>query len=599
MKKIVDYYNEHIEAHSQRAAFLRQRIHLMGTIRLALAIATVAAIWFCRAEGWPVLVGIGSLFILPFAALMFYHSLLFAQKNYYEALEALNRAEYTGLNYDFSAFDGATDKVSADHSFSLDLDLFGEQSIFQSVNRTVTHSGREMLARWFMHPLTGKQAILDRQDAVRELAVDTDLRQHFYVTGKQQPGKQNDARILSSLTEGPAYFLHNRFWQVMLIAIPTSWIAIMAACTLGILSWSIPGIWFCLCFLVGYSPVSQVNKAYNAVDKMEKIFGIYANLMKSVESQSFTSPELQAVCKQLTGEKGQPASRAIKQLSGYIAGLNQRASFIGIILNILYLRDIRHTLLLERWKEKQGACIPRWLDALAHFDAYCSLATFAFNHPGYIYAEISENYFELEGKGLGHPLLHRDVCVKNDIHITHRPFFLIITGANMAGKSTYLRTVGVNYLLACIGAPACADSLRLYPASLVTSLRTSDSLVSNESYFFSELKRLKMIIDRLQSGEELFIILDEILKGTNSVDKQKGSIALMKQLISCRTCGIIATHDLLLGTLEQEFPNEVKNFRFEADIRGNELTFSYLLRPGVAQNMNACFLMKKMGITVS
>mgnify|MGYP003511001956 FL=1 len=168
----------------------------------------------------------------------------------------------------------------------------------------------------------------------------------------------------------------------------------------------------------------------------------------------------------------------------------------------------------------------------------------------------------------------------------------------MAGKSTYLRTVGVNYLLGLTGAPVFATSLTIYPAQLITSLRTADSLVNHESYFFAELKRLKMIIDRLSQGEEMFIILDEILKGTNSVDKQKGSLALMKQLITYKACGIIATHDLVLGTLENDFPDQLKNYRFEADIKENELTFSYKLREGIAQNMNACFLMKKMGITV-
>ena len=247
---------------------------------------------------------------------------------------------------------------------------------------------------------------------------------------------------------------------------------------------------------------------------------------------------------------------------------------------------------------EHGEDTERWFEALALFDAYCSLGGFAFNHPEYIYPEIADVYFKMEGKALGHPLLRRDICVKNDIEIRKSPWFLIITGANMAGKSTYLRTIGVNYLLGCIGAPVCAASLTLYPARMVTSLRTSDSLASNESYFFAELKRLKMIIDRLQQGEQLFIILDEILKGTNSIDKQKGSLALMKQLVANQACGIIATHDLALGELEKEFPNQIKNYRFEADIQDNELTFSYQLREGIAQNMNACFLMKKMGITI-
>ena len=168
----------------------------------------------------------------------------------------------------------------------------------------------------------------------------------------------------------------------------------------------------------------------------------------------------------------------------------------------------------------------------------------------------------------------------------------------MAGKSTYLRTVGINYLLACIGAPGWAKQMEIYPARLVTSLRTSDSLTDNESYFFAELKRLKLIIDKLEAGEELFIILDEILKGTNSMDKQKGSFALIKQFMNMNTNGIIATHDLLLGTLIESFPQNIRNYCFEADITNNELTFSYQMRNGVAQNMNACFLMKKMGIAV-
>lgn len=202
--------------------------------------------------------------------------------------------------------------------------------------------------------------------------------------------------------------------------------------------------------------------------------------------------------------------------------------------------------------------LPLWFDALARFDALNSLGGFAFNHPEYIYPEIADTYFQMEGKALGHPLLNRDVCVKNDIDIRKSPWFLIITGANMAGKSTYLRTIGVNYLLACVGAPVCAASLTVYPAHMVTSLRTSDSLASNESYFFAELKRLKMIIDRLQNGEKLFIILDEILKGTNSIDKQKGSLALMKQLVAYKACGIIAIPRFSVGYFGGRVPGTNK-----------------------------------------
>lgn len=334
---------------------------------------------------------------------------------------------------------------------------------------------------------------------------------------------------------------------------------------------------------------------------------------------------LKEIKEKIGGEK-RKASLSISRLSKLMNELDQRNNvFMYVILNGLFFWELRQIMRIEAWKEQYAGELPQWLTALGETDALNSLATFAYNHPGYSYPTLFDKAdmisgkecpdsgsgynsrpcagngsgFMLRAKALGHPLMHRDRCVRNDIDMEKRPFFIIITGANMAGKSTYLRTVGINYLLACTGMPVCAEEMEVYPARLITSLRTSDSLNDNESYFFAELKRLKLIIDKLQAGEELFIILDEILKGTNSVDKQKGSFALIRQFMALRANGIIATHDLLLGTLIDLFPENIRNYRFEADITDNELTFSYRLRPGVAQNMNACFLMKKMGIAVT
>jgi DNA mismatch repair ATPase MutS len=298
-------------------------------------------------------------------------------------------------------------------------------------------------------------------------------------------------------------------------------------------------------------------------------------------------------------KQGEKASDCIRRVAQLSAELDQRSNFmVHIFLNPFLLWDISKAIAIGEWKNVYGKQTEIWIKTLGEWDALCSLGKFAFSHPDYVFPELTDNYFEIKGKNLGHPLMNRETCIRNDINIEINPYFLIVTGANMAGKSTYLRTVGVNFVLACMGAPVWADSLRLYPATLLTSLRTSDSLNDNESYFFAELKRLKMMIDCLQSGEKLLIILDEILKGTNSVDKQKGSLALIQQFIHLQSCGIIATHDLLLGSMEKEFPKNIRNYCFEADIQNDELTFSYRLRAGIAQNMNATFLMKKMGITV-
>ena len=598
MKKVYTFYQGKIDALSGKLSKLKRDIHLIGSARLLVVVGAVVCLWIFRQEGAWILTMIGAVFLLPFIGLMVIHNKLFRNKEYTETHLELNRNELKGLNYDYSAFDGAKELSTPEHSFGLDLDVFGDRSLFQSINRTVTFPGKQFLSQWFICPLTNKQQILNRQEAVKELSEMTEVRQRFYVLGKIYKGKQNDRDMIRRLMDSPSLFAKSVFWNVVKWVFPLTWLVVIVLVSFHLLPATI-FTWLTLgCLLIALSQTKKVNVFHNSISKMEKILTSYSHLMKVIEEQPFQTEELKRIAAELTTHN-QKASGIIKQLSGYLGKLDQRYNIAAaFVLNVLFLWDIRQTIQIEKWISRHVGNMEEWLHALGKFDALSSLATFRFNHPDYVFPVIADTYFSMIGKGLGHPLMHRDICVKNDIHIKRSPYFLIITGANMAGKSTYLRTVGVNYLLACVGAPVYADELTLYPAQLVTSLRTADSLVNNESYFFAELKRLKMIIDRLQRGEELFIILDEILKGTNSVDKQKGSIALMKQLISQKACGIIATHDLVLGTLEKEFPNEIKNFRFEADITDNELTFSYQLREGIAQNMNACFLMKKMGITI-
>ncbi|MDO4757391.1 MAG: DNA mismatch repair protein MutS, partial [Parabacteroides sp.] len=448
-----------------------------------------------------------------------------------------------------------------------------------------------------LNPLTDKTTILKRQEAIKEITAQTQLRQHFYVTGKLLPEDNVAPPIQSSLKDHSISLKNLHVWNLLIWIFPIVWGMLFIALFCNLIPLSICSFFFGISFIISYLNAKQITLIHHSFDQAEQRLETYSKLIQCIETQNFQSSELKKIQSQLIHNQ-ETASSIIKKLSLYIGALNQRFSAIGLILNIFLLQDTRNAIRLEKWRIAYGKDTEKWFDALAQFDAYCSLGGFAFNHPTYVYPQITESYFQMKGKALGHPLLHRDSCIKNDINIEKSAKFLIITGANMAGKSTYLRTVGVNYLFSCIGLPVCAESLTIYPAQLVTSLRTTDSLASNESYFFAELKRLKMIIDRLQQGEKLFIILDEILKGTNSVDKQKGSLALMKQLINYQTCGIIATHDLILGELEDKFPEQIKNYHFEADIQDDKLTFSYQLREGVAHNMNACFLMQKMGITV-
>ena len=595
MEKVYNYYKTTIEENLCLISKLKKRIYITGTIRLIIALSFIASIFIMKSADITDYVIIAVIFIIPFLLMLLIASRLTLRKEYAEEMISLCDRELKGLECDFSGFDGAHSKINAAHSFSLDLDLFGNQSIFQSLNRTITFGGCEKLAEWIQNPLTLKTDIEPRQKAIDELSELTILRQHFIVSGKLKQGKKEDVNVLNNLMDSGLKKIET-YWKIVSYIVPVTWIVLITGSCLEYINSGILSLAFIISAIVANAKVKRVNKWHQKTGSIVKILETYVPLIKTIEEQPFRAEILHNIKTRFVIGNIK-AYESIKKLSTILNRLDQRSNMLVVIINIFTSREIRITIELENWIETNKDSNEIWLDALAEFDALCSLGGFAFNHPDYCYPQIEDIYFHFTAKGLGHPLMPRQQCVKNDISIDNEGRFMVVTGANMAGKSTYLRTVGVNYLLACIGAPVWAEELTVSPASLVTSLRTSDSLTANESYFFSELKRLKMIIDRLQNGEKLFIILDEILKGTNSTDKQKGSLALIRQFIGYKTCGIIATHDLVLGSLQNEFPENISNFRFEADISNNELIFIYKLREGIAENMNACFLMMKMGIT--
>jgi DNA mismatch repair ATPase MutS len=342
----------------------------------------------------------------------------------------------------------------------------------------------------------------------------------------------------------------------------------------------------------------RINTIHAQLGKKTDLFIKYSGIIKHIEEHNFNSEYLKKI-KQESQIIGNNASSLIKNLSKISLAFNQRLNMIaGILLNLFLLWDLIQTIRLENWKKKHKKQLVKWFDVIAKFDALSSLGCFYFNNPDNVFPIISDEDFFIQANDLGHPLIHKKNRINNSIKILGGAQFVIITGANMAGKSTFLRTLGINMVLASTGAPVCAQSFKWSPIQIFTSIRTKDSLFKNESYFFAELKQLKVLIDRLESGEKLFIILDEILKGTNSRDKQTGSKHLIEQLIRLNASGIIATHDLALGQLIDSYPENIKNMRFEVEFKNDELVFDYKLKDGISQNMNATFLMKKMGITI-
>lgn len=577
---------------------VQKQIYHIGTIRLLLFVAGVAGVIHFSSSDWLVIGGIILITFVPFLALVKYHNKLFYKKEYLEKKKEINEQELEAMEYNISSFDGGEEFIDSTHLYTYDLDVFGERSLFQAINRTSTHLGKNKLADWFNKHLEDKSDINKRQEAVRELAPELKFRQRFRTLGLLYEGEIADKEEITRWAHSPGYYRSKAIVRLLPALVLSTNIILMVLAMLGVITFSVVAVVFVGFFLLSLAFSRGITKVQNMYGKKMKILGTYARLIQLIEEKEMKATVLTEI-KELVGTDKKAASQSVKRLSALMNALDQRSNMLMVfVLNGLLFWELKQIMRIEAWKEDCASDLPKWLEAIAYTDAICSLANFAYNNPDFNYPEITTQPFQLEAQAMGHPLMSREKCVRNDIDMEKRPYFIIITGANMAGKSTYLRTVGVNYLLTCIGSPVFAEKMVVYPAKLITSLRTTDSLTDNESYFFAELKRLKLIIDKLNAGEELFIILDEILKGTNSIDKQKGSIALISQFMELKANGIIATHDLLLGSLADSYPQNISNYRFEADITNNELTFSYQLRQGVAQNMNACFLMKKMGIAV-
>lgn len=590
-----NHYTERLSLTEGQLQQIKKQIFRISMLRLALFIAGIAGLYFFFNQTTLLIICI-CLTFLPLFILVKIHNRFFIRKEWLETQARIIQEELQALSGDYSSFEDGKEYVNPEHPYSFDLDIFGRRSLFQSINRTCTFFGKNRLAKWLQNHLHEKTSIEKRQEMVREISEHTLFREQFRVAGLVHHGQSSDGEKIQAWSQSPAQYLHAGWVKAFIWGVPVINSLLLITSLAGWTSFSWLGLSFGIFLVLSFGIIKRATYIQETYGKQLKSLNGYARLIALAKAENWKSAGMQELMERFN-LNGQSPIQALQQLSKELDRLDLRNNqFLYVLLEGSIFFQLQEIVRIERWKVRYGQHISEWLETVGELDALCSLGTFAYNHPQYTYPELTEKPFCFLATQMGHPLMPASQCVKNDATIPSRPFFLIITGANMAGKSTYLRTIGVNYLLACIGAPVCCERLKLYPNQLITSLRTSDSLSDNESYFFAELKRLKRIIDLLNQGQQLFIILDEILKGTNSMDKQKGSFDLIRQFMQLKANGIIATHDLLLGSLIKQFPEEIRNYCFEADIKENELTFSYKLREGVAQNMNACFLMKKMGI---
>lgn len=437
--------------------------------------------------------------------------------------------------------------------------------------------------------------IENKQEGIKELSKKPKWRQHFSALASlvkvEHPAKDIINWIHNYKAVFPKFvsFFPNLFSIISLI--------IVILVSFDLVSGQLLVVWFFIGLGVSSVFLKRVNVLYTDSSKAKDTFKQYHKLLNEIENCNFSSDILIKKQRSIQTES-QKASVIFAKFSKMLDALDQRNNLVIAILgNAFFLRDIQHANKIEKWIELYANKVETWFKVISFFDAQNSLANVTFNHPEFSFPKINSDNKIITAKNLGHPLLKVSQRIDNNFTIDNQQFF-IITGANMAGKSTFLRTVSLSIVMANIGLPVCAKFFEYTPIKLITSMRTSDSLADDESYFFSELKRLKFIVDKINpesSEEKYFIILDEILKGTNSTDKAIGSKKFVQKLVASKSTGIIATHDLSLCEIKNDL-TQIKNYYFDAEIINNELFFDYKLKNGICKNMNASFLLKKMEI---
>ena len=567
----------------------RKRINLVSNARLIVAILFLVLLYFGLSDH-VLLYALLPLLII-FTLLVQRHGVLFREKTHTENLMRINRTEEEAQRDQFDGLDTGSIFTDIHHPYAHDLDLFGDGSVFQYVNRCSTHSGKQRLANLLKGPLLAEKEINDHQEAFRELAGNTAFRQHIQAAGMEIDEQAGDREQLKEWIRHPSFLYPKKGYAIFLIAFPIITLGAIVASFFFSRAGGVAVLcaifqWIFLAF-----HLRKVNAFHQYISRKKTVLAKFAHMLHYMQGQTFNASLLKEM-----SAKADEAGNRVQSLASLVNALDARLnSMTNVVVNSLLLYDLQCVYRLEKWKEENAANLMQWLDAISAAELYSSIGTFSFNHPSFCWPEIQPS-FSLTAKDLGHPLLDPSACVTNDLLADREQSVLIITGANMAGKSTFLRAVGVNVVLALAGAPVCATEFKCPVIHLRTGMRTADSLKDNQSYFYAELNRLKSIMDELRGGKPVLILLDEILKGTNSTDKQAGSIALVKQLLPHHCLALIATHDIVLGELEGIYPTRIRNFCFEANIENDQLSFDYKLKKGIAVKMNATFLMKKMGI---
>ncbi|OSY87055.1 DNA mismatch repair protein MutS [Tenacibaculum holothuriorum] len=589
MQKPIYFYKSQLVELDKKHTEISNRILRVRILRFTVFLATAIGIYYTfKIPNIPIIIGFVGITLFIFLVTL--HQKLKGKRKIIETKKNINTIEIEVINGSYSELDTGKEFINPQHFFSNDIDLFGKGSFFQFINRTVTNDGKKSLAKTLSSNHISN--ISEKQKALQELSSKVKWRQHFSALESLVSAKKETSVIIQWIQNYTSNL--PSFLSITIKVFPIISVVLIVLLILKIISFSVLLLWFFIGLGITASTLKTTQKLYTDANHAKDIFKQYYLLLEQIENQQFSSTILKEKQQEITSED-EKASVIFKKFSKILDAFDQRNNLIiAVVGNGLFLWDILNAIKTEKWIAQYKNVVAKWFETVSFFDAQNSLANFVYNHPNYAFPNIQKESKIIDAKNLGHPLLNSAKRIDNDFTIDTEQFF-IITGANMAGKSTFLRTISLSIIMANCGLPVCAENYNYTPIKLITSMRTSDSLTDDESYFYSELKRLKFIVDEI-ANDNYFIVLDEILKGTNSKDKALGSKKFVEKLSKSNSTGIIATHDVSLCELAEEFSSQIENHYFDAEIINDELFFDYKMKKGVCKNMNASFLLKKMNI---
>jgi DNA mismatch repair ATPase MutS len=597
LKSSKTLYQNHRSKYEKLYNKLEKEIHSIGFYRLVTFLTGfIVAIFSYRIELYYLFWSSSIVFSSLFIYLVIIHHKLENFNNYVRSITKINKDSIDRLDGKWVDFqDIGQEFQDENHEFSQDLNIFGRGSLFQWVNTTNTLYGRKKLKEFLTNPLYKKEVILEKQEALIELGKKRWWRQRFQVEAMQINEKiREDIKLFNWIKNPNSLYARKEMIYIIRLLPTITIISFLLAFVYQTIPSIIPMLALLLHIGLMLLDVKKRNIVLRNIYTFQKNIKVYGRMLEHFEKANFKSKYINNIKDKIKTQNGLAAFEQLRMLQKIVDSISNRSNLFFFIINIVLLWDYQCMVSLENWKKQSAHLTEKWIQSLGEVEALSSLAIINSDYPDWAIPELTTYPSMLKAKELGHPLLTNEQTF-NDIKIDKSSRILLITGSNMSGKSTLLRTTGINLILAYVGAPVCAQNFKCSIMRIFTCMNVSDNLEKGISSFYAELLRIKNILEATKENIQVFFLLDEIFKGTNSYDRHLGAKMLINKLLRQNSIGLVSTHDLELGELEEE-NNYIANYNFQEYYKDNQIFFDYKLRRGVSTTRNALYLMKMIGI---